>query len=323
MIRNKWYLVLESREVKKNKIVGVKRLGEKLLFWRDKTGNLSCFIDVCAHRGAELHDGKIVNGHLQCPFHGLEYNSDGKVVYIPANGVDALVNQNFRVTKYLTHEIDGFVFIYWGDQTENIPPPKFFEGLDKKYSRKTFTDPWGTHYSRCIENQLDVSHLPFIHKTTIGAGDRKVVDGPVIKWIDENHFHLFVYNRKEDHNPPKKPDQLPQDQVNKYRIEFIFPNIWQNFIFDKLRIVVGFVPIDQDNTLLYLRTYQKLFTLPPFSFLINTFFAFFNKIVLHQDRRIVLTQEPRITALKMDENLFQADLPIIKYRKRREELKNN
>jgi phenylpropionate dioxygenase-like ring-hydroxylating dioxygenase large terminal subunit len=40
MIRNQWYIVLESREVKSNP-VGVTRLGEKLVFWRDQSGKLS------------------------------------------------------------------------------------------------------------------------------------------------------------------------------------------------------------------------------------------------------------------------------------------
>ena len=31
-------------------------------------------------------------------------------------------------------------------------------------------DPWDAHYSRVIENQLDVPHVPFIHHNTIGRG---------------------------------------------------------------------------------------------------------------------------------------------------------
>ena len=36
MIRNQWYAVLESKEVPKGKLIGVTRLGEKLVFWRKK-----------------------------------------------------------------------------------------------------------------------------------------------------------------------------------------------------------------------------------------------------------------------------------------------
>ena len=46
----------------------------------------------------------------------------------------------------------------------------------------------------------------------------------------------------------------------------------------------------------------------------------FNRKVLHEDRRIVNTHIPKISHLKAEELLFQADIPIIEYRKRREEL---
>ena len=43
MIRNQWYAVLESKEVKKSELIGVTRLGVKWVFWSDTsihmTGN--------------------------------------------------------------------------------------------------------------------------------------------------------------------------------------------------------------------------------------------------------------------------------------------
>jgi len=44
--------------------------------------------------------------------------------------------------------------------------------------------------------------------------------------------------------------------------------------------------------------------------------------VLHQDRRVVLTQVPKKTELAMGENLIPGDLPIIEFRKRRKTLKD-
>ena len=45
-----------------------------------------------------------------------------------------------------------------------------------------------------------------------------------------------------------------------------------------------------------------------------------NLIVERQDKRVVETQRPKKTALRMNENLVSADLPIMEYRRRREEL---
>ena len=57
MIRNQWYVVLESQEVKA-KPVGVTRMGEKLVFWRDGQGRVHCLFDKCCHRGAALSAGR-------------------------------------------------------------------------------------------------------------------------------------------------------------------------------------------------------------------------------------------------------------------------
>jgi hypothetical protein len=46
-----------------------------------------------------------------------------------------------------------------------------------------------------------------------------------------------------------------------------------------------------------------------------------NRVILHQDRRVVLTQLPKKSEFRMKENLVQGDLPILEFRKRRDLLK--
>lgn len=62
--------------------------------------------------------------------------------------------------------------------------------------------------------------------------------------------------------------------------------------------------------------------MPVIRHMINIFSSNMNKIILHQDRKVVLTQKPKKTSLSMNENLIQGDLPIIEYRKRRDYLIN-
>jgi len=56
MIRNQWFVVLESAEVK-TQPVGVMRLGEKMVFWRDSSGKVHAAADRCPHRGVALSAG--------------------------------------------------------------------------------------------------------------------------------------------------------------------------------------------------------------------------------------------------------------------------
>jgi phenylpropionate dioxygenase-like ring-hydroxylating dioxygenase large terminal subunit len=298
----------------------VTRLGERLVFARGENGVAFCLRDRCAHRGAALSAGKTVGDTVQCPFHGFQYDSSGRGAVIPANGRDAPVPDRFHVVSYPVHESHGFIWIWWGENPPaDLAEPRFFEDIDGSFSSRMIVDPWETHYSRAIENQLDVVHLPFVHRTTIGRGGRTVVNGPVIVWKDADRFVVHVYNDADTGQKPRKADEI-QPPYTDFHVELLFPNLWQNWIAEKMRIVVAFVPVDDCHALLYLRFYQKLMRLPILGGFVNRLFMAFNRVVLHQDRRVVETQVPKASGLSIGENLVQGDSPIAAYRMRRKEL---
>jgi phenylpropionate dioxygenase-like ring-hydroxylating dioxygenase large terminal subunit len=321
MILKQWYVVMDSTQVG-DRPVGVVRMGEKLVFWRDSGGKVSCLRDKCVHRGVQLSKGKVIGDHIQCPFHGLEYDSSGKVTVIPANGKNTPVPDRFQVLSYPTYEAHSFIWVWWGENPPgDLQPPRFFADIDNSLSYGRAYDHWNAHYSRVIENQLDAAHLPFVHYNTIGRGNRTIVDGPFFQWLDGDMFYVFVRSRVDDGTPPLKPEQMPTpDPVKDFKLEFIFPNLWQNYIGEKVRIMVAFVPVDQENTILYLRFYQKFMRVPVLRDLIARLSMPLNLFIAHQDRRVVVTQQPRASALQIGEQLFPADRPIIEYRRRRQEL---
>jgi phenylpropionate dioxygenase-like ring-hydroxylating dioxygenase large terminal subunit len=295
-------------------------MGEKLVFWRDGSGVVSCLRDRCVHRGVQLSAGQILDGHLQCPFHGFEYDSSGQIVKIPAIGKNAPVPDRFKVHAYPTYEDRGFIWIWWGEgPPEDLKPPRFLDGFDKDFSYGQVIDPWDAHYSRVIENQLDVVHLPFVHYNTIGRGGRTLVDGPVVRWADEDMFYVYVFNRVDDGTPPRKAEELDHSRSRVY-LQFIFPNLWQNRISKDVGIVAAFVPVDSEHTLFYLRFYQRFLQVPLLKDLVNRLAMPYNLKIAHQDRRVVQTQMPKPSSLKSDEQLIPGDRPIVEYRRRREEL---
>lgn len=320
MIKNQWYAVLDSKELKKNKPIGVTRFSEKLVFWRDELDNISCIFDKCCHRGASLALGKVIHNHIECPFHGFQYDSSGKVTIIPANGKEMMVPSNFKVNSYIAREAYGLIWVWYGEKREDLPEIKFFEELKNGFSYGSFSENWEVHYTRAIENQLDVVHLPFVHKTTIGKGNKTLVNGPVVKWKD-NLMTFYVKNEEDVGQTPEKPYSI-EDYEKLFSLQLQMPNLWQNRISDKVRIVAAFAPIDEENTRIYLRFYQSFMKLPILKQIINSLSNVLNKIILHQDRRVVLTQLPKKSELLMGENLIQGDLPIIEFRKRRQDLKN-
>ena len=87
-----------------------------------------------------------------------------------------------------------------------------------------------------------------------------------------------------------------------------------------MHIIVAFVPIDDANTLMYLRSYQRIVKAPILRQAFNYLGAVGNLVVERQDKRVVITQEPKRADLDIGEKLIPGDGPIIQYRRRRREL---
>ncbi len=323
MIPNLWYAILDSKELKPGKALGTRRLGENLVLWRTPDGQIACLQDQCLHRGASLSAGKLIEHKIQCPFHGLEFDAGGRCTYIPAYGKNSPVPKVFKTQSYPAREAFGFIWIWWGDAGIDPPEIRFFCSITSDFSYSTFSDHWPTHYSRVIENQLDAIHLPFVHYNTIGRGNRRLVDGPYARWAegegDPLRLDIWVQNRVDDGSKPLKPSQLNQPERNP-SLQFRLPNVWHNWISDDMRVMIAFVPVDDENTILYIRTYQKAARLPVIKQLFNLASKAGSYIIERQDRRVVVTQRPLRSYHRMGEALLSGDGPVIMYRRKRDEL---
>ncbi len=320
MIPNQWYVILESKQLKQQPI-GVVRLGEKMAVWRDADGNANVIADKCPHRGASLSQGKVAGDCLQCPFHGFEFDSTGKCTFIPANGLIVVPPKAMKTTAYPIREAHGFIWVWWGEAREEYPELPWFSDLNEdEFSYSSTYASWPVHYSRCIENQLDVIHLPFVHATTIGRGDRAVVDGPITQ-INDQEMHIWVHNRVENGTASIRTNDLPEPN-RPPSLRFIFPNIWMNNISPDFKITINFIPVDDGNTLFCMRNYMRKNAIPGAAKLFTWLAIPSARLILRQDERVVIKQLPIVSDLKIGEILIPQDGPIIQYRKQRQHLIN-
>jgi phenylpropionate dioxygenase-like ring-hydroxylating dioxygenase large terminal subunit len=221
MIQNQWYAILPSAAVKAGGITAVKRMGLALALFRTPQGALGCVADQCTHRGAALSGGKVQNNCIRCPFHGLEFDPQGKCTFIPANG-KGLLQQNgrFNVRAYPVREAHGIIFLWFGDPEKKTDTLPFFPGELEGFVYSEIADPWNTHYSRAIENQLDVVHVPIVHYNTIGRGNKTLINGPKVIFEDGNL--ITSANNEEDHGQlPKKPEDCV---IKPTFLKFRFPH---------------------------------------------------------------------------------------------------
>jgi phenylpropionate dioxygenase-like ring-hydroxylating dioxygenase large terminal subunit len=315
MIKNQWYAILPSAQVKRGRITAVKRLSLELALFRTADGTLGCVADQCPHRGAALSAGKIADNCIRCPFHALHFDPSGKCTFIPANGrASQQDNSRYNVRAYPVREENGIVFLWYGDAEKAAEKLPFFHGELDGFVYSEMADQWNTHYSRAIENQLDVVHVPIVHYNTIGRGNRTLINGPKVIFEDDSLI-TSANNEVDEGQIPKKPDACV---IKPTFLKFRFPNLWMNHISEKLRVVIYFAPVDAENTILYIRFYNKITGLKPVDVLIAWVGKYMNRIIERQDKRVVVTQRPKASAYRSGEKLLMGDGPIVEYRRRRE-----
>jgi phenylpropionate dioxygenase-like ring-hydroxylating dioxygenase large terminal subunit len=310
---NQWYPVLEGREIRR-KPVGVERLGRRFVFWRTADGQLHAQDERCPHLGAALSAGTIEQDTLVCPFHGFRYGSDGACRHIPALGRDGSVPLGLRVATFPVREAQGLVWLWWGDPSRQRQSLPFFAQLQNGWRYDTLVADWPVHYSRAIENQLDVAHLAFVHRTTIGAGSRSRVDGPHVE-ADRQRIRVWVTNRKDDGGPARSPEALAAAAATvEPSLDFMFPAVWLLNIGPRFKNFIAFVPINERSTRYYLRSYRlgrgNLLTSG-----LDAVMSWANRFILNQDRRVVITQTPADSAAAREDRLLGMDRAIIQFRR--------
>ena len=133
-LRNYWYPVLQSEELPAGKPVGFKVLGEALVAWRDLEGRPHVVRDKCPHRAAKLSAGRVLAGDLQCAWHGLRFDGEGRCKMIPWEPDDSALLAEVKVRAYPAGELGGYVWAYIGD-TEKFPAPPLADSVPEELSR--------------------------------------------------------------------------------------------------------------------------------------------------------------------------------------------
>src|SRR5690606_34941625 len=85
MLINNWYVAAWSSDVGEAPYHS-RMLGLDFVLFRDREGGIRCVSDVCIHRGGALHRGQVTDGCITCPYHGWEFDAEGRCVKIPAMG---------------------------------------------------------------------------------------------------------------------------------------------------------------------------------------------------------------------------------------------
>jgi len=73
-----WYLVAPSKSLRKGGVLSLEFLGQPLVLFRTSAGVVHAMDAHCAHMGAHLGKGKVINDCLRCPLHHWTYDGNGR-----------------------------------------------------------------------------------------------------------------------------------------------------------------------------------------------------------------------------------------------------
>lgn len=179
-----WYVVAESSELKAGKVRPLILLGIPMVLFRTRGHEVGALLDRCPHRNVPLSAGRVVDGCLQCAYHGWEFEPDGTCAAVP--GLVGPSDQRGRnASSYPVREQDGYIWVY---------PEAGAEPSSEPYALPHRHDPGYTHATRqarapgtlhaTIENALDVLHTSYLHKGLFRGGERNRIVAEVRRWSD-------------------------------------------------------------------------------------------------------------------------------------------
>jgi phenylpropionate dioxygenase-like ring-hydroxylating dioxygenase large terminal subunit len=197
VLRGFWYPVARSDEVT-DAPVAVELLRERLVVWRDGDGALGAAHDRCPHRESPLSFGRIVDGCLECPYHGWSFTVNGACVRVPSSGPDVPPPPKARLSSVRLDDRYGLVWLCLDEPV--APIPTIIE--DDAPSFRRINNPverWHTSATRMTDNFMDISHFPFVHTGTFGRAQNTLVPKVELEPLDDS-FYGYRYE-VEVNNP--------------------------------------------------------------------------------------------------------------------------
>lgn len=328
MLREHWYIAATSHKLRR-KPIQRQLLGEQLVLWRDAQGQPHALNNTCIHRGVPLSLGTVDENCIRCPYHGWAFNGAGECVEVPANGPGGKVPPNARTRAYPTVEKGGYIWVYTGLKSADERPPLYVpeELTSPLWCAGRRADDIQTHYTRVIEHNIDIAHLPWVHKNTIGRPmtPHEYIERPLrirenglsialtnstqptLTWLPKRFYDLVTAGAADVNMPD---DGLHLDMPNLFRISLA-----------QTGIIMGMyaVPLDEQTTRIHQYVARCWLTRQPIlTPLFNRLLLAMNMYVLREDLAMLEGQVPKRMPDKIsDEFHVRTDEAQIHYRRLR------
>lgn len=300
MFQLSWYVIEETRNMKENILYKKTIHNKNYVVWKNK-GIYHALDDACCHRGASLSRGILNNEYLSCPYHGLEFNGEGRLLNIPGETKLNYSLSCFQQNCYPITEKNGWVYlntigndIYKSHQINLFEAP---ESQNNEFGCIYYNAEINSYARIVSENLLDIMHISYVHSFGNTENPLPINEpNPLLLNPTMRHYQVvYLY-------VPGK-DSIVTKLFSENRIiienEFILPHtVISRVKFNKYTktIMTFALPIDGNKTRLFVKLYRNFGFNDP----VNPFYYIYNRIM-------------DVIILRILKNTLQEDKNIIEH----------
>jgi len=166
-VEDAWYVGAWSDELGDQPIART-LLGRPVVLFRRADGTPAALEDRCVHRRAPLSIGRVRGDVIECGYHGLCFDATGRCVKVPGQ---AVIPPGAAVRSYPVVERQHCLWVWTGDPQRADPAAiRDFSCLERPgWGLTKINFRIACHYQLIIDNLLDLSHLAYVHASTVGS----------------------------------------------------------------------------------------------------------------------------------------------------------
>jgi 3-ketosteroid 9alpha-monooxygenase subunit A len=231
-----WFQIAYPEDLAPGEVKPVKYWGRDLVLWRDESGQWILQDAFCPHLGAHLgHGGSVHADKLQCPFHGWQYDGDGRCTSVPYS---EKLNRKAFLRTYPVVERNRLIVAWYHPNDE---PPSFELPIVEQLSDPAFTEYIAseTVIQTCLqemaENTVDPAHFRYVHGTEdVAVVESYTQDGPRATMLSAQKYVT--------------PRGVVEGRIDVFTHGPGFSMTWFRGIIDAL-LVAAATPIDEESAI--------------------------------------------------------------------------
>ena len=225
-VENGWYVASFAKDLT-HSLQAKWILKKPVALYRDSTGRPIALHGLCPHRHFPLGESQLRSDEVVCGYHGIRFDGHGTCTHIPGQQD---IPESFNIRTYPVVEHGMWIWIWMGDPDKADPSllPDLEEiGYcgDSMIARPFYALEVQGRYQLLNDNLFDLSHLAYLHGTSIGTTDY----ADTIEELTEGPGYIRSTRRVLNSAPPPTFDFEAETIDRISGMNFYYPGLHAGF----------------------------------------------------------------------------------------------